>query len=191
MEKQPHRERTFQTTKEDGFEIKTFSENEFLIQSKEPYAGRHFFVEEDFELIPDLSSDKQNANKSPSMVFEVAKKNKFPAEIRYEEKKVEEKLALFEDFGCSNDSPHPSQDHSDLRLRLLDASRGYDEQLLSDLIDEARLLGSQFTYTRDIERSEQSLFQMTCGDHGQTEELMKRQSEHYMNESQDSQSDEE
>lgn len=82
-----------------------------------------------------------------------------------ETKEVNTTQTLLEDFGFStkNASGFTSVDHSEIRARLLKAINGYDEELLSEAIDDARMLGRDYPWPQDIEKAEHQLFELTCG----------------------------
>jgi hypothetical protein len=82
-----------------------------------------------------------------------------------EAKEVNITQTLLEDFGFSNKhaSGLTSLDQSEVRARLLKAINGYDEELLSQAIDDARMLGKDCQWPKDIEKAEHQLFELTCG----------------------------
>jgi len=64
-----------------------------------------------------------------------------------------------EDFGFSiKPSGLITKETHAIRARLLKAINGYDEVLLSDAIDDARMLGKDYPWPQDIDRAEHQLF---------------------------------
>jgi hypothetical protein len=93
---------------DEEFSIKTYQDGEFIIQAKDPYSQRHFFVEEELQLSsPEASPTKPTEVNASPKVYEVGAQNDFtPLAMRdmdAEEPSVaetaSERQALLTDFG--------------------------------------------------------------------------------------------
>lgn len=82
-----------------------------------------------------------------------------------EAKEVNITQTLLEDFGFStkNATGLTSMDQEEIRAKLHKAINGYDEELLSEAIDNVRMLGRDYPWPQDIEKAEHQLFELTCG----------------------------